>query len=69
MPTTTLSPKFQLVVPREVRMKMPYRPGHKFEVMFVEDILEFVPVRAPLALRGIARKVRTPFNRADEDRY
>ena len=69
MPITTLSPKYQLVVPREVRDSMPFRPGQKFEVMFVEGVLEFIAIRPPLELRGIAKGTGAILVREEEERY
>ncbi len=37
MDTVTLSPKFQVVIPRRVRERMKLRAGEKFEVISFDD--------------------------------
>ncbi len=57
MPTVTVSPKFQVVIPLEVRKRMQLLPGAKLEVVELGGLLRLVPHRAPSELRGIARGV------------
>ncbi len=52
MPVVTVSPKFQVVIPREVRERLRLRPGQKVEVFLYDGRLELVPLRPVKRLRG-----------------
>jgi len=52
MDVTTVSPKFQVVIPRGVREQMGLRAGQKLQVVPLPGRIELVPVAAPGALRG-----------------
>jgi len=65
MPTVTLSPKFQVVIPREIREAMKLKAGERIQVFRFRDRLELVPVRGIGSMRGFlkgidARVVRQP---------
>jgi AbrB family looped-hinge helix DNA binding protein len=67
MSSVTISPKFQIVIPREVRKAMRLEPGQKVEVFQDEDMIVLVPVRDIRELRGFAKGIDTTVER-DEDR-
>ena len=67
MARVTLSPKFQLVVPRSVRESLRLRPGQKMEVFEYDGRIEFVPVRDMKSMRGFLRGIDTSVPR-DKDR-
>ncbi len=67
MATVTLSPKFQVVIPKDVRERMKLRPGQKIAVFEFDNRIEFVPVRSMRAMRGFLAGVDTNVER-DEDR-
>lgn len=67
MPRVTVSPKFQVVIPREVRESMGIRPGEKVEVFQYENRIEFVPVKSMKSLRGFLKGIDTTVNR-EKDR-
>lgn len=52
MPVVTVSPKYQVVIPKEVREKLKIRPGQKVEAFAVGNRVELVPVEAIQAFRG-----------------
>jgi bifunctional DNA-binding transcriptional regulator/antitoxin component of YhaV-PrlF toxin-antitoxin module len=54
METTTLSTKYQLVLPRGARAQMRLRPGMKFTVLAKGGVIFLVPERPASAFRGIA---------------
>lgn len=45
MKTVTVPPKFQVVIPREVRESLGIRPGQKVQMIRYEDRIELIPVR------------------------
>ncbi len=42
MHTVTVSPKYQVVIPREVRERMNLRPGEKLQVLCFDDRIDFL---------------------------
>ena len=67
MQSVKISPKFQVVIPREVREGLQIKPGQRFAVLTYGDRIEFVPVRPMRELRGFAKGIDTRVER-DEDR-
>ena len=63
MNTVTVSPKFQVVIPLEVRRRMKLEPGAKLMVVELNGSLRLIPMLAPSALRGIARGADTRIER------
>ena len=68
MSTVTVSPKFQVVIPKEIRQKAGLRPGQKLEVFRVDDIIELAPVKDMKSMRGSLRGLNTEVDRSERDR-
>jgi AbrB family looped-hinge helix DNA binding protein len=68
MKSVTLSTKYQLVVPREVRERLGLRPGMKLEVLSKGDVVFLVPQRPMRTYRGIAKGTRPRGLREQKDR-
>lgn len=68
MKTVTLSTKYQLVIPREVRDRLELEPGTKLTVIEKGGILYLVPERPLEELRGVARGARRKGLREKKDR-
>lgn len=66
MTTVTVSPKFQVVIPLEVRRRMKLEPGAKLMVVEFNGGLRLMPLKSPLALRGIARGIDTNIERTPD---
>ena len=67
MNTVTVSPKFQVVIPLEVRRRMNLEAGAKLMVVEFNGGLRLMPLKPPSSLRGIARGIATVIER-DPDR-
>jgi AbrB family looped-hinge helix DNA binding protein len=67
MAQVTVSPKFQVVIPQEVREALALRPGEKLEVFRYENRIELIPVRPIREMRGFLRGMDTTLER-DPDR-
>lgn len=67
MDTVTISPKYQVVIPRAVREKLGLSPGQKIQVVVYGDRLELIPQRALKSMRGFLKGISTDVPR-DEDR-
>jgi AbrB family looped-hinge helix DNA binding protein len=67
MEAVTLSPKYQIVIPREIRESLKLRPGEKMQVFEVDGRIEVVRVRPVKSLRGRFKGIDTTVRR-DADR-
>ena len=67
MQTVTVSPKYQVVIPRAIREALHLRPGQKMQVLEYEGRIEFIPERDIKELRGFLKGINTAFER-EEDR-
>ncbi len=67
MPSVTISPKYQVVIPKAVRERYSLLPGDKVEVIELDGRIELVPIRPAKALRGFIKGVKNTFKR-EEDR-
>lgn len=55
MAYTTISSKYQVVIPKEIRERTGLRPGQKLSVIATGRGIYLVPVPTLAELRGIAR--------------
>lgn len=53
MNTATLSKRFQLTIPKEVREDLDLQAGQKFSIVVKGRIIELVPMRSMEQMRGI----------------
>jgi AbrB family looped-hinge helix DNA binding protein len=67
MTKVTVSPKFQVVIPREVRESLRLRPGEQLHVFRYGDRIELIPARPAKEMRGFLRGIDTTVER-DPDR-
>jgi len=67
MQTVTLSPKYQVVIPKSVRNVLNLRPGQKMQVVEYNGRIEFILERDIAELRGFLKGINTEFER-EEDR-
>jgi len=63
MQTVTVSPKFQVVIPRPVRDNLHLRPGQKMQVVEYAGRVELIPERDISELRGFVRGINTAIAR------
>lgn len=63
MPKVTVSPKFQIVIPQEVREALSLQPGEKLEVFQHDNRIELIPVRPIREMRGFLRGMDTTIER------
>ena len=68
MDAVTVSPKYQVVIPKAVRDRMGIRPGEKFQVLTFDDRIEFIRTRPMRKMRGFLRGLDTTFVRDEEVR-
>ena len=68
MATVTLSPKYHVVIPPEIRHSMSIRPGSKFQIFEYQDRIELVPIRDIAEMKGCLKGMPDELER-EEDRF
>lgn len=58
MEAVTISPKYQIVIPKELREKLGLRPGQKLFIYEQDGTLRLVSPRPLRELRGLAKGLR-----------
>jgi len=66
MQTVTVSPKFQIVIPKAIREAMRLRPGQRLKVIAYEGRIELIPDRDIAELKGFLKGINTDFEREDD---
>jgi len=61
--TVTISPKFQVVIPKEVREKLGLKAGQKVQTIIFEDRIELIPVKPIKKMRGFLKGIDTRVER------
>jgi AbrB family looped-hinge helix DNA binding protein len=63
MKSVTISPKYQVVIPREVRQSMEIKPGSKVQVLLYENRIELIPMKNMRRMRGFLKGIDTTVER------
>jgi AbrB family looped-hinge helix DNA binding protein len=63
MQTLTVSPKFQVVIPKEMRESLKLAPGQKVQALLYENRIELIPVRPIKKMRGFLKGIDTTIDR------
>jgi AbrB family looped-hinge helix DNA binding protein len=66
METVTVSPKFQVVIPRAIREGMGIRAGQKVQVVQYGDRIELVPIKPMKSMRGFLKGIDTDIPRESD---
>jgi len=69
MATTTVSSRYQVVIPKEVREELDIQPGQRFQVLVIGGLMHFVPVLSLDELQGFLKGMDTSDLRDERDRY
>jgi len=65
--TVTVSPKYQVVIPKNIREALKLRPGQKMRVIEYDGRIELIPDRDISELRGFLKGIDTRVER-EKDR-
>ena len=68
MSTVLVSPKFQVVIPREIREKNGITAGQRLQVISFDGRIELIPVRKMSTTKGFLSGFDKGFARDEEDR-
>ena len=66
METVTLSPKFQVVIPKAARESLKLVAGQKVRVIAYENRIELIPVRSMKNTKGFLKGIDTGVPREDD---
>ena len=66
MKPLTISPKYQLVIPKAIRELLGLKPGQKVQAIAYNNRIELIPVRPIRRLRGFVRGIDTTVERKDD---
>jgi len=67
--TVTVSSKYQIVIPQEVREKIELKPGQKIVVVEKDGIIHLIPQKPIREMRGFIKGMDTRQLRDEEDRF
>lgn len=66
MTSVTVSPKYQVVIPKEVRESMGIVSGQKIQVLTYRNRIELIPIRPMEDMRGLLKGIDTNVEREDD---
>jgi len=66
MGTLTISPKFQVVIPKPIRDKLRLLPGQKIQAIVYNNRIELIPIRPIKDMRGFLKGIDTTIEREGE---
>jgi AbrB family looped-hinge helix DNA binding protein len=64
--TVTISPKFQVVIPKKIREAMGLVPGQKVHAVVYEGRIELIPLKPLKEMRGFLEGIDTEVQREDD---
>jgi AbrB family looped-hinge helix DNA binding protein len=66
MPAVTVSPKYQVVIPKQIREEMDIKPGQKVDMLIYKGNIVLVPLRPIEEMRGFIKGIDATFEREDD---
>ncbi len=66
MSTVTVSPKYQVVIPKEVRESMGIYSGQKIQVLTYRNRIELIPIKPMKKMKGFLKGINTGVDRDDD---
>jgi len=67
MKKVSISPKFQVVIPQEIRVLMRLKPGEQVLVFQYDNRIEYIPEKSMRSMRGFLKGIETDVPR-EKDR-
>jgi AbrB family looped-hinge helix DNA binding protein len=59
MEAVKVSPKYQVVIPLQIRMSLGIKPGVKVHVLQYENRIEYIPAKEMKKMRGFLKGIDT----------
>jgi len=69
MGVVTVSSKYQIVIPQDVREKLELKPGQKVVVIEKDGVVHLIPQKSIKEMRGFVKGIDTDKLRNEEDRF
>jgi len=66
MKTVTISSKYQVVIPKDIRESIGLKAGTTLEIINYGSRIELVPIRPMKNLKGIYKGINTDIEREDD---
>ncbi|MEW6195451.1 MAG: AbrB/MazE/SpoVT family DNA-binding domain-containing protein [Bacteroidota bacterium] len=66
MTTVKISPKYQVVIPKEIRNKLKLRPGQKMQILQLGERIEFILLKNIKEARGFLKGIDTNIDRGED---
>lgn len=63
METVTISPEFQITIPKRIRDRLGLLPGQKVQAMAYGGRIELIPVRPARQMKGFLKDIDTKVER------
>ena len=63
MATVTISPKYQVVIPKSIREELCLAPGQKVQAIVHDNRIELIPLRPVRQMRGFLKGIDTTVER------
>ena len=63
METVTISPKFQVVIPKKLRNALNLSPGQKVQMVVYDSRIEMIPLRKISEMKGFLKGIDTAVER------
>jgi len=67
--TVTVSPKYQVVIPRSIREAGGIKPGSRMSVFEIDGVIQLVPVKPAAEYRGLLKGLRSTDVANDPERF
>jgi len=66
MTSVTVSPKYQVVIPKDVRESMGIFSGQKIQMLTYHNRIELIPIKPMKQMRGFLKGISTDVDRDDD---
>jgi AbrB family looped-hinge helix DNA binding protein len=66
MTSVTVSPKFQVVIPKDIRESMGIFSGQKVQVLTYQNRIELIPLKPMKEMKGFLKGINTDVQRDDD---
>ncbi len=66
MTAVTVSPKYQVVIPKEVRESMGIFSGQKIQMLTYQNRIELIPIKPMKKMKGFLKGISTDVDRDDD---
>ena len=66
MTLVTVSPKYQIVIPKEIRESMGIVTGQKVQIMSYQGRIEVIPLKPMKEMRGFLKGIETTVDREED---